>query len=119
MSTHASRPHYGRPSCDGEHSERGLWIAVVQQALDDLSEPPRSLLFGEAILFFVGGGEWAKSRGLIADQLCIHADDIETGGRHAIFAMVDAGTLPPDFYRPPGITRPLLRATLPHRAGQP
>jgi hypothetical protein len=64
--------------------ERALWCAVVQQALDDLDyEPVNSLLHDDAAAFFLNGGEWAVSRGEVADMLDIHPDDIRRCGvRH-------------------------------------
>ena len=43
----------------------GLWAQVVLQAKADLEqEPIGSILYNQAADFFVGAGEWAKSRAM-------------------------------------------------------
>jgi hypothetical protein len=49
---------------------RHLWAAVIQQALDDLSQCSHTgLEFADAKSFLIGRGQWAESRQYICDLL--------------------------------------------------
>ena len=67
------------------HGERALWVAVVQQAIDDVAdEPIGSLDWDEAVAFFTDAGDWAAARTSVADMLEMHADDLVRVGRRII-----------------------------------
>lgn len=66
---------------------RGLWAAVVLQALNDIRhEPLSSIDYLHATHFFTEGSEWAKARAAIGDQLGVNADALECCGRTCINA---------------------------------
>jgi len=76
---------------------RALWIQVVTQAKEDLEEEPiASILYDHAVAFFVGGGHWAESRGVIADLLAMHPDDLFRSGQRWIAARRTRDGLPPE-----------------------
>lgn len=87
MSQHDTRSQRGQ-------GERALWIAVVQQAIDDLSSGRDSLEHADAVAFFTSGGEWRQARIDIADRLEIHADDLERCGRRLMKAQGIAEAIP-------------------------
>lgn len=61
--------------------DRLLWLAVVVQAIEDLSfEPYHSLEFDAAYAFFTHDGQWQAARGAIADMIGWHPDDIRRAG---------------------------------------
>src|SRR5664279_2250823 len=67
------------------HSERALWVAVVQQAIDDVAdERIGSLDWDEAVAFFTHAGDWAAARTGVADMLELHPDDLVRVGRRLI-----------------------------------
>src|SRR5664279_3905972 len=67
------------------HGERALWVAVVQQAIDDVAEERiGSLDWDEAVAFFTHAGDWAAARAGVADMLDMHADDLAHVGRRLI-----------------------------------
>lgn len=79
-----------------------LWIAVVQQALDDVAcAPRRSSEYDDAVAFFSRTeGSWAVARAEVADHLKCHPDAIIRAGRAAIAARRSADGLPPDQPQP-------------------
>ncbi|MBN8872837.1 MAG: hypothetical protein J0H67_08380 [Rhodospirillales bacterium] len=85
----------GNPAAqDGDAG--ALWAAVVMQARTDIEfEPLESLDYAQAVSFFIGRGEWALSRAVIADFLDLHADDIELAGRACINQRRAKEGLPP------------------------
>jgi hypothetical protein len=81
---------------------RALWIQVVTQAKEDLEdEPVNSILYDHAVAFFVGSGQWAESRGVIADLLSMHPDDLFRSGQRWIAARRERDGLPPEPPPPP------------------
>lgn len=85
----------GNPAAqDGDAG--ALWAAVVMQARTDIEyEPIDSIDYAQAVSFFIGRGEWAQSRAVIADFLDLHADDIELAGRACINQRRAKEGLPP------------------------
>jgi hypothetical protein len=82
---------------DTERRCRALWIQVVTQAQEDLEdEPVSSILYDHAVAFFVGSGQWAESRGVIADLLEMHPDDLFRSGPRWIAARRKRDGLPPE-----------------------
>jgi hypothetical protein len=75
------------------HGERALWAAVVLQAIHDLDDDPRSLIYSDAVAFFTGTSEWRRSRTDIADSIGVHADDLERCGRRLIDAHKTPGVV--------------------------
>jgi hypothetical protein len=74
---------------------RALWSAVVRQAREDIAnEPMGSLEYEEAVAFFTGGGEWARSRGDVADCIELHPDDLAHAGQHWIEERRQAAGIP-------------------------
>ena len=73
-------------SASGTHqSYRILWAQVVLQAKADVEQQPiDSVLYDQAAAFFVSGGSWAESRGIVADVLDMHPDDLVRQGQHWI-----------------------------------
>jgi hypothetical protein len=68
-------------------NDRGLWSAVVLQAIADIdSQPTQSATFAEAVAFFTRSGAWAESRTMIGDFLGLHRDDLEAIGKRFIDA---------------------------------
>jgi hypothetical protein len=66
---------------------RALWSAVVLQARADIeSEDRDGYDYAQALAFFTGSGDWAKSRQSIADCLELHPDDLMRLGKAAIAA---------------------------------
>jgi hypothetical protein len=60
---------------------RHLWAAVIQQALDDLSQCHHaSLEFADAKNFLVGYGQWAESRQHVCDLLGHDPDTLVSRG---------------------------------------
>jgi hypothetical protein len=75
---------------------RDLWAAVVNQAFDDLREFPYDAVeYTQAVEFFTGRGEWAKSREQIADFLELHPDNLRRAGQAVIQARHAADGGPP------------------------
>jgi hypothetical protein len=73
------------PKVETQHAYRVLWAQVVLQAKADLeNEPIGSILFNQAVAFFVSRGEWAESRVVIADCLEMHPDDLTRCGERWI-----------------------------------
>jgi hypothetical protein len=67
------------------HGERALWVAVVQQAIDDVAdERIGSLDWDEAVAFFTHAGDWSAARASVADMLELHADDLARVGQRLI-----------------------------------
>ncbi|MBN8903436.1 MAG: hypothetical protein BGO51_27890 [Rhodospirillales bacterium 69-11] len=86
------------------------------QALDDIRCEPRSSLDHlQAVSFFLAGGEWAKARAAIADQLGLHPDDLERAGRMCVAARdtAEPPELPP---APEPETTPSRHDDAPHQA---
>ena len=68
-------------------NDRGLWSAVVLQAIADIeSQPTQSATFAEAVAFFTRSGAWAESRTMIGDFLGLHRDNLEAIGKRCIDA---------------------------------
>jgi hypothetical protein len=68
-------------------AERGLWVAVVMQAAEDIRTEERgSYHYAQSESFFTGIGEWARSREDVADSIDLHPDDLMRLGRAAIAA---------------------------------
>ncbi len=68
-----------------QESYRSLWAQVVLQARADLEdEPIDSVVFSQAVAFFVGRGEWAASRANVADWLGMHPDELGRCGERWI-----------------------------------
>jgi hypothetical protein len=66
---------------------RALWSAVVLQARADIeSEDRDGYDYAQAVAFFTGSGDWARSRQSIADCLELHPDDLMRLGKAAIAA---------------------------------
>jgi hypothetical protein len=66
---------------------RALWVAVVMQARADIeSEDRDGYDYAQAVAFFTGSGDWARSRQSIADCLELHPDDLMRLGKAAIAA---------------------------------
>jgi hypothetical protein len=85
-------------------AHRILWAQVVLQAKADLeNEPIDSILFDQAAAFFVGGGEWGKSRAIIADCLGMHRDDLYRRGECWIAERRQREVLDP---KPARVSRP-------------
>jgi hypothetical protein len=82
------------------HGETALWSAVVQQALDDLDDPRDRLIFADAVSFFTGSGDWARSRVDVADHLMMHPDYISLCGRREIARLQAAGVIAKDLLDP-------------------
>jgi hypothetical protein len=75
--------------------ERALWVASLQQSIDDIAdEPLGSTEYDDAAAFFTGGGEWALSRSAVAGHIDLHPDDLERCGRRCIAARRVAEGLP-------------------------
>lgn len=88
--------------CRG-HGDKVLWMAVVQQALDDLDyEPYGSQLHASATAFFLRGDDWAASRAAIADQIELHPDDLRRAALRHIAERQARDPAPAP--RPPGVT---------------
>jgi hypothetical protein len=69
------------PAGETQQTYRALWAQVVLQAKADLDyEPIGSILFDQAVAFFVSRGEWAESRRMVADCLDMHPDDLSSRG---------------------------------------
>ena len=65
-----------------ENACLGLWAQVVLQAKTDLDEEPiGSLLYSDAASFFVGSGEWAESRTIVAECLNIPPNNLYRCGK--------------------------------------
>jgi len=74
-----------------------LWTQVVLQAKADLEqEPIGSILYNQAADFFVGAGEWAKSRAMVPECLDIHSDHLYRCGKDWIAARRAREGLPPE-----------------------
>lgn len=70
-----------------ENANRALWAGIVLQAKADLEqEPIGSVSYHHAGEFFVGRGEWATSRAVIAECLDMHPDDLYRCGKDWIAA---------------------------------
>jgi hypothetical protein len=94
----SDRNGYSRQQNERDHHRnyRGLWAAVVMQAKDDIAgEPINSIEYGQAVAFFTGSGELARTRTGIGDMLELHSDDLEAFGRHCINQRLAAEGLPP------------------------
>lgn len=88
-------------------SERELWAAVVLLASDDIaSQDYGSFDFNQAVAFFCGDGEWAKSRQAIADTMNLHVNDLERLGRTAMAARIVRDGPLPVIERPAPVVRP-------------
>jgi hypothetical protein len=82
------------------HGERALWVASLQQSIDDIADEPRgSIEYDDATAFFTGGGEWALSRSAVAGHIDLHPDDLERCGRRCIAARRIADGLPIEIIR--------------------
>lgn len=67
--------------------ERGLWVAVVLQALEDIEvESYHSVDYTQSVLFFLGTGPWSQWRMEVAAMLDLHGDDLARVGRAGIAA---------------------------------
>jgi hypothetical protein len=87
---------------DGSQPYRALWIQVVTQAKEDLEDRPvGSIFYDHAMAFFVGTGHWAEARGVIADLLGMHPDDLFQSGQRWIAARRKRDGLPSEPPRPP------------------
>jgi len=76
---------------------RALWVQVVTQAKEDVEDQPvNSILYDHAVAFFVVGGHWAEARGVIADLLGMHPDDLFRSGQRWIAARRKLDGLPPE-----------------------
>jgi hypothetical protein len=88
------------PRSSRGHGERALWVASLQQSIDDIAdEPLGSTEYGDAAAFFTGGGEWAISRSAVAGHIDLHSDDLERCGRRCIAARRVAEGLPIEIIR--------------------
>lgn len=64
-----------------ECADRGLWVAVLEQAREDVADMPfDSLECLEAVAFLTGGGQWREARAEVGAHLDIHPDDIKRAG---------------------------------------
>jgi hypothetical protein len=64
---------------------RLLWLAVLQQAVDDLeSAGLESHWYREAAAFFSGSGIWREARATIADFTGFHPDELTASGLRII-----------------------------------
>lgn len=80
-----------------QQSYRVLWAQVVLQAKADVeNEPIGSILFNQAVAFFVSRGEWADSRRIVADCLDMHPDDLSRRGERWIAERRQREGLPPE-----------------------
>ena len=97
------------PAAETQQSYRVLWAQVVLQAKADLEyEPIGSILFDQAVAFFVSRGEWAESRRMVADCLDMHPDDLSNRGARWIADRRQREGLAPEEPKPA-----LQSATLP------
>jgi hypothetical protein len=95
---------------------RALWIGVVTQAQEDLEhQPTRSIIYDEAVAFFVGSGHWAESRAVIADLLEMHPDNLLRCGQRWIAARKKRDGLPAEPPREP----PAASTSLPRLVALP
>jgi hypothetical protein len=82
---------------ESQQSYRVLWAQVVLQAKADLeNEKIGSVLFNQAAAFFVGRGDWAQSRLIVADCLGMHSDDLTRCGERWIAARRERDGLAPE-----------------------
>ena len=95
-----------------QQSYRVLWAQVVLQAKADLeNEPIGSIIFNQAAAFFVGRGDWAQSRVIVADCLNIHPEALSRCGERWIADRREREGLEPEPKRErgPGERHPLPR----------
>jgi hypothetical protein len=64
---------------------RALWSAVILQTIHDIETAPLdSVEHADAVAFFTGGGDWLRSRRLIAEAINLHEDDLTKLGRRLV-----------------------------------
>jgi hypothetical protein len=97
------------PDCD-----RALWVAVIQQAREDIEDLPiGSTDYQSAVAFVTStSAHWRRGRNEVCEHLGIHGDDLLRAGRRWVAERRRSEGLPD---QPPAPARPVKLTVVPPR----